>query len=60
MSPRKATKKESSQVKPMKLDDLIDLAQENIQRNERRAEQLRALVRFFESRKQAGEACPVR
>lgn len=60
MSQRKATKKESGQIKPMKWDDLIDLAQENIQRNEQRAEQLRALVRFFEGRKQAGEPCPVR
>lgn len=59
MGKAKSSKKVSNMVKAVKWDDLIDLAEENIGRNEARLLQLRALVRFFEGRKAAGEPCPI-
>lgn len=59
MGKLQSSKKSSNVLKAVEWDDLIEIAQENIRRNETRLEQLRALVQFFHGRKDAGEPFPI-
>ncbi len=50
---------DKNKKEPVEWDDLIVLAEEGIERSELKRTQLRAAVRYFRSRKAAGEPCPV-
>ena len=59
ISKSKSSKNDKRKNILVEWDDLIGIAEENIERNQLKLTQLQALVRYFQASKDRGEPCPI-